>query len=85
MGSEPVRIEKIQHPFRLTQRSPASDEVKKLEFPASPSFVNNYFKAKNVKIPNMVDVLAQRNVPFSFEEKNFYKLKQYKLRFNEYA
>ena len=68
MMNEPIRIEKIQHPFAMTARDPAKQLVNKLEFPASPAFVNNYQMYKQPQIPYVIDVLSQKNIPFSVEE-----------------
>ena len=71
-----VRVDKLQHPFNLTSRSPGVNIAKKLNFPASPAFVYNYKKHVDPKLPLVTDVLSSKNVPLNLEEQTFYKIKQ---------
>lgn len=65
------------HPISLKQRQ----SVKPIKLPISPAFVHNYKTKKEVKIDNMVDFCAKRNIPFTLEELNFYKVKKNKEQF----
>ena len=40
---------------------------------------------KDIKVPRAQDFCQQKNIPFSSEEHNFYRMNQQKMRFKHYA
>jgi hypothetical protein len=65
---DPIRIEHIQHPFGLTARTQRNEIARKITFPASPSFIDNYRSHREHVLPKITDVLTKKNVPFNMEE-----------------
>lgn len=85
INNELTPIEKIQHPFGVTSRSPDEKIAKQIVFPASPAFTNNYYLHKQPKLARVSEEMAKKNIPFNLEEKTFYKIKQEKQRFKQFA
>ena len=85
MTHVPIRLEKVQHPFSLTKHESGEKQADQISFPANPSFVNNYINYKQPKVPKLVEVLEKKNIPTGFEEQTFYKIKQARQKFKQYA
>jgi hypothetical protein len=66
------------HPISTIERKPAPESERKLRFPISPAFVNNYSLAKMPKLKPIVEFCTQKNIPFKVEESRFYKIHQAK-------
>ena len=60
----------------LSQREAGEKLEKELKFPTSPAFVSIYKMNKDIRVPRAQDFCLEKNIPFSSEEHNFYRLKQ---------
>jgi hypothetical protein len=85
MANEPVKVDRLQHPFGVKTRKTNEGLARQITFPASPAFVNNYKMHKDPNVPKMTDVVAKKNIPFNVEEQCYYKIKQEKQRFKQFA
>ena len=72
-------------PCSLSVRNNAEKLEKELKFPISPAFVSIYKMNKDIKVQRAHDFCKEKNIPFSSEEHNFYRLAQSKKRFNQYS
>lgn len=62
------------------------DKIKdSVMFPNSPAFVNIYKLNKEKSLVQAADYCQKKNIPFSSEENNFYRLKQVRQRFKTYS
>lgn len=68
----------------ISQRDAGEKLEKELKFPTSPAFVNIYKMKNDIKVPRAQDFCLEKNIPFSSEENNYFRLKQSKARFNIY-
>lgn len=69
----------------LSQRDAGENLEQKLKFPTSPAFVSVYKMRNDIKVSRAQDFCLEKNIPFSSEEHNFYRLKQSQARFKTYA
>jgi len=63
-------------PCTLSVRNNAEKLEKELKFPTSPAFVSVYKMKKDIKVQRAHDFCIEKNIPFSSEEHNFYRLAQ---------
>ena len=72
-------------PCTLSLRETGEKLEKELKFPISPAFVSIYKMNKDIKVPRAQDFCHDKNIPFSSEEHNYYRVKQSQARFKTYA
>lgn len=65
---------KLLPPCTLTQRDSVEKLEKELKFPISPAFVSIYKMNKVIKVTRAQDFCMEKNIPFSSEEHNYYRL-----------
>ena len=74
LNKEIYQLHQKCHHFLSSKEKMGLVLEKKLHFPASPAFVNNFKQNKEQSLNKIVEYCLKKNIPFEDQEDRFYKV-----------